>query len=66
MTKREKLATLFGLMAEGFPAPGALREETRELIGLPRNLPGGGYSKYDTQAGVVETLAAILAGEEDE
>lgn len=63
MTKREKLATLFGLMADNFPSPSSLEEETRELIGLPRNLPGGGYSREDVRVGVVETLAQVL-GEE--
>lgn len=62
-TKREQLATLFGIMADGFPHPAELTEFTRELIGLPRNLPSGGYSSEDTRIGVVETLAEVLGGE---
>lgn len=61
-TKREKLATLFQIMADGFPHPNELSESTRVLIGLPRNLPSWGYSSWDTRIGVVETLAEVLGG----
>ena len=60
-TKQEQLATLFGIMANGFPHPGDLEPETRLLIGLPGNMPGGGYSIEDTRVCVVETLARILS-----
>lgn len=63
MTKREKLATLFGLMADCYPSPEILSEETRQLIGLPRWLPSGGYSREDVKIGVVEALAQILSEE---
>ena len=62
-SKREKLATLFGIMADGFPHPAELNEFTRELIGLPVHLPSGGYSSEDTRIAVVETLAEVLGGE---
>lgn len=66
MTKREKLATLFGLMADGFPKPDDLRPETRVLIGLPEHLPGGGYGREDVKIGVAEALAVILSAQPEE
>lgn len=63
MTKREKLATLFGLLVEP-RRPHELSAETRELIGLPFVLPGGGYGIEDLKIGTVEALAELLASEE--
>lgn len=60
MNRREKIATLLGLLIEP-RKPSELEPETRVLLGLPRDLPGGGYGIEDVKVRVVETLAGILA-----
>jgi hypothetical protein len=60
MTRKQKLATLFSLLAHP-EKPSELRAETRVLLGLPKDLPSGGYSIEDVILAVPEVLAELLA-----